>query len=261
MQGYVMRWDNERIIKRLKSLHKTGRPMAYSKLAKREQSLLSAATYHFGSYRKALTAAGLEYREILQRPRWTRARIIAQIKQARRAGTDLHWSAVTRRGDELSRAAFAALQERLFGSWVRALHAAGLDADDIARYRNWNRNTVAFELRSRAQDGDSLSSGALQKDDPGLHAAAIRYFENYDAALRAAKLEPADHRLRRSWNKRDIVAALKKCHRDGMRISDTQIRRNNGALYGAAVRLFGSFTAARQAAGLRLKAGAKKSKA
>lgn len=248
-----MRWDKPQIIKELKRIYRSGQSLAYSQLAKREQSLLSAAAYHFGSYHKALAEAGIDYSLQLQRPRWTKARIIALIKQSRRAGEDLHWSAVTRRGDELSRAAFASLQPRLFGSWVRALHAAGLDADDVARYRNWDQNLVVFELRARNNDGDALGSGALQKDDAGLHAAAIRYFGSYDAALKAAKLNPNNHRLRRRWSKADVVAGLKSACNDGVRCSDTGIRRHDSALYGAAVRLFGSFTIARKASGIRLK--------
>jgi len=40
--------------------------------------------------------------------------------------------------------------------------------------------------------------------------------------------------------------------KSGKHVSDSTIRREHPALYGAAVRLFGSFTAARTAAGLKL---------
>jgi hypothetical protein len=159
---------------------------------------------------------------------------------------------VTKRKDELARAAFAALQRRLFGRWDRALHAAGLDADDVARYRTWDRNTVVFELKARAQDGEAVSSGALQKDDPGLHAAAIRYFHSYDDALRAARLDPNKHRQRRNWTRDEVIRHLRHVASNGQRLSDTALRRQNSALYGAAVRLFGTFTAARKACGLKL---------
>lgn len=249
-----MHWDQEKIVKALRKLHRQGICLAYSHVARREQSLLSAAAYHFGSYHKALERAGIDYAEQLQRPRWTKARIITLIKQAKRKGDDLHWSAVTNRGDEVSRAAFASLQPRLFGKWVRALHAAGLDADEVARYRNWDQSVVVFELKSRAQNGEALGSGALQKDDAGLHAAAIRYYGTYDDALLAAKLNPKKHRLRRRWSRQDVISGLKQAAKHGVRISDTSIRQHDSALYGAAVRLFGCFTDARTASGLKLKA-------
>ena len=127
----------------------------------------------------------------------------------------MHWSSVTKRGDELSRAAFAAIQTRLFGKWDRALHAAGLDADEVVMYRAWDKHSVVFELKLRAQGGDALNSGGLQKDDPGLHAAAIRYFGSYPAALKAAKFDPNRHRERRTWDEAAVIRALKSAHRSG----------------------------------------------
>ena len=160
---------------------------------------------------------------------------------------------MTKRRDDLGRAAFASLQPRLFGSWDRALHAAGLDADEVNRYRKWNKDTIVFELRGRAKDHEPLNSGAVQRDDPGLHAAAVRHFSSYDAALRAARLDPGSVRARRSWTEGDVLKGLKAARREGSHLSDSAVRRENPSLYGAAVRLFGSFTAARAAAGIRWK--------
>jgi hypothetical protein len=190
-------WDKDRIVSALRRLHKAGAALSYNKLAKRKQGLVSAAAYHFGSYRAAVEKAGIDYAAISRRPRWTKQSIIRQIKAARRRGDDLHWAAVTNRRDELGLAAFASLQPRLFGRWDKALQAAGLDADDIAIYRRWNKHTVTFELREWARQREPVNSGAIQQSDPGLHAAAVRYFGKYDSALRAAKIDPAKHRKRR----------------------------------------------------------------
>ncbi len=115
-----MVWDKPEILKTLKSLHKQHVDLSYNALASTHQSLVSAAAYHFGSYRKAIEKAGIPYDTVVRRPRWTKAAIITLIKKARRDGIDLHWSAITRRRDELGKAAFASLQPRLFGSWDRA---------------------------------------------------------------------------------------------------------------------------------------------
>src|SRR5436305_2928205 len=137
-----MVWNKQRIAEELRKLHKAGWDLSYNALAKRKQSLVSAAAYHFGSYRKAIEHAHIPYDEVLRRPRWTKQAIISTIKKARRSGEELHWSAVTKRRDELGKAAFASLQPRLFGRWDRALHAAGLHADDVSCYRNWDRSTI-----------------------------------------------------------------------------------------------------------------------
>src|SRR5207248_6153044 len=108
-----------RVLTRLRRLRRDGVNLSYSRLAGEEQPLLSAAAYHFGSYRSAVEKAGIGYAEVIQRPRWNKQRIIRMLKEAKRKGTELHWSSVTKRGDELSRAAFAAIQPRLFGRWDR----------------------------------------------------------------------------------------------------------------------------------------------
>lgn len=255
-----MRWNRDTILKRLRQLHRQKKPLSYNAMCRLDQSLVSAAAYHFGSYRAAVEAAGIDYADVLRRPRWTKQRIIQLIKEARRKNQDLHWSAVTRRRDELGKAAFASLQPRLFGRWERALQAAGLDADEISRYRKWDRSTIAYELRARAKDGQAMNSGALQAEDPGLHAAAVRHFGSYDAALRAAKVNPAEVRRRKSWSEDQVIKALRQIGRSVGRVSDSAIRAEHPALYGAAVRLFGSFTRARDAAGIRFKRAARKVK-
>jgi hypothetical protein len=129
----AMLWDKPEILKTLKKLHKDGVDLSYNALSARQQSLVSASAYHFGSYRTAVERAGIDYSEVIRRPRWTKQAIIKLIKDAKRDDQDLHWSAVIKRRDELGKAAFASLQPRLFASWDRALTAAGLDADDVNR--------------------------------------------------------------------------------------------------------------------------------
>src|SRR5215218_3648879 len=99
-----MIWTRDEIIKTLKKLHKSNADMSYNVLAEKRQPLVSAAAYHFGSYRKAIERAGIDYADVSRRPRWTRPMIIALIKEARRTGHELHWSAVTQRRDDLGKA-------------------------------------------------------------------------------------------------------------------------------------------------------------
>src|SRR5579864_705963 len=162
-----MIWNKNQIVRALRKLSRSGADLSYNAMAGRHQALVSAAAYHFGAYRAAVERAGIDYAAVTRRPRWTKGEIIRLIKQGRRDGENLHWSAVTGRGDELSKAAFASLQPRLFGSWDRALSAAGLDADEVNRYRKWTRETIAFELRQRYRDHEALNSGAIQREDPG----------------------------------------------------------------------------------------------
>ena len=248
-----MTWTKDRIIKELQTLHGTGKDLSYNRLTKEHQSLVSAAAYHFGSYRDAVREADIDYAEVTRRPRWTKENVIDSIQSASQQGEDLNWSAVTKRGDELGRAAFAAIQPRLFGRWDKALAAAGLDAGEISPYRSWDKPAIIAGLKGRSGGGAAMNSGAVQKQNPSLHAAAVRYFGGYEHALRAAKIDPEVARTRRRWSAEAVRKELRTLKRDGVHLSDPVVRKQHPALYGAAVRLFGTFTAAREAAGIALK--------
>jgi len=241
-------WDKARVLEALRRLHRSGADLSYNRLASKAQSLVSAAAYHFGSYRKAVEKAGIDYAEIVRRPRWSKARIIQLIKQAKRSGEDLNWSAVTRRRDEMGKAAFASLQPRLFGRWDRALVAAGLDPDQISRYRRWDRKSIVAELKRRLRDRKPLNSGAIQRQDPGAHAAAIRHFGTYDQAVKAAGIDPSKVRHRRRWKGDDVIRELRTFKRQRGELADALLRRHAPALYGAALRHFRTLAAARKAA-------------
>ena len=244
-------WDEDRVVKALRQLHQKGADLSYNKLAKARQSLVSAASYHFGSYRKAIEKVGIDYAEVTRKPRWTKLGIIKLIKEGRRKGEDLHWSAVTQRNDPLGLAAFASLQPRLFGRWDKALQAAGLDADDVSLYRKWDCGSILFELRGLARDKEPLNSGAIQKSDPGLHAATVRHFGSYDAALRAAKLEPSKYRQRARWSKQSVIEEIKAIFKGRKKPTTAQLRASHSALYSAATRLFGGLPATMIAAGVK----------
>jgi hypothetical protein len=72
-----MHWTKDEIVKAVKKLYAQGRDLSYNAMAARQQALVSAAAYHFGSYRKAVERAGVDYAEVTRRPRWTKPKIIA----------------------------------------------------------------------------------------------------------------------------------------------------------------------------------------
>src|SRR3954464_4139760 len=83
---YNMIWDKTNILQKLKQMHKSGKDLSYNAMCRAMQPLLSASAYHFGSYRKAIEKAGIDYGDVSRRPRWTKPGIIQLIKQAKRSG-------------------------------------------------------------------------------------------------------------------------------------------------------------------------------
>ena len=250
-----MTWTKQQILSKLRQLHRKGEDLSYNAVSRSMQPVVSAAAYHFGSYRKAIEAAGIDYADITRRPRWTKDNIAQVIRDGAERGDDLHWAAVTRRRDELGKAAFAALQPRLFGSWEKALIAAGLKPEQVARYRRWTEKGIVTALKKMHRQNEPCNSGAVQDRDPGLHAAALRQFHEYDNALRAAGIDPNQVRKRREWTRDMVIQEIKDHRRKGLSLSGTEVRIHNLSLYGAGVRLFGTFAKARQAAGIEWKRG------
>lgn len=184
------------IARRLRADHARGVNLGYRSVRRSRPRLAARVVYHFGSWSSALEAAGIDPRLHSRNPFWTKDRIIRTIKSARRASVDLTWSEVIARRDDLSRAAHAAIRRRNFGSWSRALQAAGVDPDLERKHNRWDRQTIAFELRLRHAEREPMNSAAVQCDLPALHAAALRHFGSFDAALRAARIDPDKVRLR-----------------------------------------------------------------
>ena len=90
-----MRWTTQSIVKALRARKRRGEAVSWRGLATADRALLSAATYHFGSLKAALSAAGIDYDDVAKRPRRTKDRIIQTLKAARRKGKDLSWGAAT----------------------------------------------------------------------------------------------------------------------------------------------------------------------
>ncbi len=240
------KWDTSKIIDYIRKRHRAGKDISYCATARDNQALVSAANYYLGSYRQAVKRAGIDYSALMHKPRWNHLRVVNAIKQAKKQGIDLSWRAVSLRADEISRAAIAAVRPRLFGSWNKALEAAGLSPDKVSRYQHWSRKDILECLSTRKRKGQDINSGAVQREVPGLYGAAVRMFKTWDEALRAAKIDPETVRQRREWTKQRVIeelVAFKQKHGD---IKHTLLRKYDAGLGRAARLSLGSIKKIRQ---------------
>lgn len=190
----VPRWTRDEIAMEILSLYAEGAPLHYGSMAREHPVLLRAAHRHFGSWRSAVEFAGLSYDEVKRYRTWTRARILARIQELHRQGVDLSWRNVSTRVDP--RLAAAATKPNRFGSWRRAIEEAGLDYDQVRRYREWTPERIVAEVRRLVAEGWLLNSKEAQTHQIDLFAAALRQFGTWDDALRAAGLDASQIRLR-----------------------------------------------------------------
>lgn len=190
-----MQWSKKTIIERLHTLHAEGADLSYARAEDEHLPIVRAATWHFGSWRLALEAAGLDAGALARYQKWSRKRIVERIRELHAQGHDLSWRSVSMHLDPALAA--AALRPNGFFSWRAAIKAAGLDIGDIARYERWSRARIVSEIQSLQREARPLSSKAAQIGNPSLFCAARRRFGSWDCALEAAGLDASAIRLRK----------------------------------------------------------------
>ena len=248
-------WNRDKIVARIRQLHARGEDLSYNRMSRLQQGLLAAANYHFGSWAKAVNAAGLDYATQVRRvPKWSKEKVIQAIQKAHREGADLSWTNVTT-NKAYSALAYAAIREERFGSWDNALRAAGLDPARVRRYESWSREKIVQRIKRRAAEGRPLNSKAMQQDDSKLFNAALNYFGAWEKALRAAGQAPWYETLAmaKDLGNVEIRRRIRALERAGVNLAAPNMRKHYSSLYSAACKYFGSWTAAREACGIRRK--------
>jgi hypothetical protein len=159
---------------------------------RRDNGLYRAALHHFGTWRQALEAAGIDVRHahLNAKPRQLdRKRILDALQQRHQAGLSLSWSEVC-----LENRAIATAAKNAFGCWRSALVAAGIQPEvhQTAFGNRWDKQRVIAEIQSRQRQEKPLTYRAVDRDDAALLRAARRYFGQWRTALEAADVVSED---------------------------------------------------------------------
>ncbi len=196
----MRKWSKDAIAEEIRKLGKADTNLNYAAIAEEQVALLRAATRYFGSWRKAVEYAGLDYDEIRRYRSWTKERIIERIRDLHAGGEDLSWRFVSTQLDP--QLAAAATKKKHFGSWRQAVIAAGLDYSTIRRYREWDEETILSEVKDLHAKGIDLNAKSMEDYDITLITAARRRFDSWDKALTAAGLDYRTIVLRTPFKRR-----------------------------------------------------------
>lgn len=241
------RWTAANVQDELRALREAGGPMNYRRMALRHPGLVDAAIRHWGSYRKALEAAGINYASVsLLRPRkrWDQAAVLDALRAWWIAKGNLSSNKIQREENSLYRAAV-----RHCGSWGNAMRALKRPYRERRQKRPWDRQRVLDALRELHDKGVRLSSIEISRRDAGLLTAVSRHVGTIQAAreaIGAGAFVPASVR----WTAQKVADSLRQLHQSGEKMSSTHMMRNHGALAEAAIRHCGSFSRALACAGL-----------
>lgn len=180
--------------------------------------------------------------------KWNADSIAAEIRLRYETGQDLSYSGMTRENLPLLRAA-----TRYLGSWQAAVEYAGLNYEDVRRYRSWNRERIIERIRELYAKGEDLSWRHVSlKLDPSVAAAATKknHFGSWRSALEAAGLDYDAIRRYRDWSDDEVLRKVRDLYAQGETLNAKKMEREYITLITAARRRFPSWDRTLQAAGL-----------
>lgn len=250
-------WTKEKVRDAILGLHrKTGK--ANSNFVQVNHPILyQAALRHFGSWPKAVEAAGLEYSVVrVNKPfrRWSKKAIVAELKHRQREGLALNQRAVSQDDDSFYRAA-----RRHFGlgGWDKALRMIGLSSRAVVPPRTWTKQQVLAKVHELCRAGVPLNCASLIKGDHRkLYCAGRKWFGSWRKTIEAAGYDYNKIQAVRAnyWTPQIVIKEIKQLEKSGIRLSLKAIRETRNDLLSAAITRFGSWGQAVEAAGISYQA-------
>lgn len=180
--------------------------------------------------------------------KWSKDTIASEIQRLFQSGENLNYASIATEEVALLRAA-----TRYFGSWRTAIEYAGLDYDEIRRYKTWTKERILERIRELHALGEDLSWRHVSTSvDPQLAAAATKrkHFGSWRGAVTAAGLDYGQIRRYREWDAKTIENKLRELHAQGIDLNARNMEEYDITLITAARRRFDSWDAALTAAGL-----------
>lgn len=259
----MAKWTRERIIREILARESAGETLTASYRQGVGSRLYQAGTRMFGSWRNALLAAGISPARAKLTERWPPEKVLATIIALSRKERPLGPTESQRRHGYLVRAA-----QRHFGSWAKAVAAAGVDPGKLRRVPQWTRDGIIKAILERALDNAPLGSRSVRPRS--LADFGARLFGSWRAALLAAGVNPTlvvtdaaplsagvsgriDHEpasQARRWTPEGVIDAILARLREQMPINAVAVRRDNPSLHSGGRRRFGNWRKALIAAGL-----------
>ena len=243
-------WTPQKVIAEIRKL---GGFVPSHILSKRDGGLFQVAVKLFGSWRKAYEAAGVPYTPQLERGKWSPERILSAIRDRARRGIPLRTSDAADR--ELQSLATAAWKR--FGGWRQAVKVAGCilppERKPPPRLAPWSRDEILAELKRLRREGKPVGRRDLERvrrqGYVALDTAIVNLFGTLAQAKKDAGFWDWDRKSPR-WTRGGVLDMIRERARTGASLRPKDVAREVGGAYGAAYRDFGSWKAARAAAGI-----------
>jgi hypothetical protein len=180
--------------------------------------------------------------------RWDKEAIAGEILRRYHAQQDLSYSGMSRENLPLLRAAV-----RHFGNWQVAIEFAGLNYEEIRKYKVWTKERIVERIRELHQQGEDLSWRHVSLQiDPALAASAVKknHFGSWQAALEQAGLDYEQIRRYQEWDTEKVLGQVRDLNGRGERLNAKRMEKEDIRLLTAARRRFPSWNRTLSEAGL-----------
>lgn len=237
------KWSKEKVLNRLKSMDKDS--LSSHHMQKKHKALFNATLQYFGTYKKAVEAAGYDYDAIRRVQQWTPQKVLEQIKVMPKRDLQADVVAFKKRKEYRGLRDAARLY---FGSWKKAVMRAGIDYyGEITKLKRgyWTKKIVLKKVRELPEEQLTASQAP-----GGLHSIAMKLYGSWDKALEAAGYNPEVIRLHHYRTDEEILKIIRKWGgKNLLLIRDSNFQALNPDIYGVARDRFRSWKAAVEAAG------------
>jgi len=234
----LRRWTRGKILSAIHERRTRGLLLQVSQVKREDIALYSAAGYYFGSWARALRAAGIP---APPRKTWKRKKLARILKGLDRRGGFAGGARLDAESKRVG-ADLRHLVQKRFGS-LRAARAK-LKLAPRRPPPVWPREKVLRELRQLAEGG-LVRYSVVKRTHPRLLGAIDRRFGSWGAGLAAAKLSSTT-----KWSREEVLRTLRLAWEDrDIRVNSLKYRFGGG-IYIAAVQEFGSWRSALKTAGV-----------
>jgi hypothetical protein len=170
------------VVQAIQRLHRSRKPLNYSAIRNSNGRLLANAKRRFGTWKKAVAAAGLDYEKISLIHRWSKKEILNQLRDLHQRKQFPDIRSLAKKFPKLYDACL-----RHYGSGLAALKEAGIDYQKMLNehpYR-WTRSHIVNEIKRRHEQGKTLRRTEMLRKEPEMHRLCTGF-----AMPRCITLEP-----------------------------------------------------------------------
>ena len=236
------KWNRSRLLDLIDRRAKLGLPLNHAAVIRDAPTAPKAARGLFGGWDALLRAGGFQPERVRKKRYWDHTLILEEFKRRAREGRPLSYRAAM-----LEDPGFADAAVARFGSWAASLQSAGLDPERYRRQESWTPERVLQEIKRL---GRGIRLKEARRTHPKLADAGHRHFGTWRAAVVAAGFQYPEGMPPRRWTLEAIQKVIRERREQGLSLRSNDLKGEFSGLLNAARLRFGTWKAARAAAGV-----------